>query len=337
MGKRLVNQLIDDGYYQVHCLDLTIPPMNKRISSVRSYIQTDITNKQHMVEALSGMDVVFHTASIVPTVEVTDEDMNLINIVGTRNVIEACKENGVKRLIYTSSTCVVLSKDPNKVCEDVEENQSLPEDPLNIYVRTKGIAETLVVNANEEDGLCTCALRLAGLLGGTDSRIMMTFMSRCVVQLSQGQARISWVEVNSAANAHVVADKRLRETVSGSSNPCGNQVAGKAYNISISDKFHVGELYRFFAKENGRPLIILPSWVVKSLIFFNVHMYNVTGIIPLHTYLNSAGVDFLQSHFTVSTEKAKRELGWEDRRPWREIVRELIMDYKAKSESHLKA
>ena len=224
---------------------------------------------------------------------------------------------------------MVLSKDPNKVCEDVEENQSLPEDPLNIYVRTKGIAEIMVINANKEDGLCTCALRLAGLLGGTDNKIMQRLMSACVVQFTDGQARISRVGVESAANAHVVADKRLRETC--------NQIAGRVFNISITDKFDVGELYHFFAKENGRPIIILPSWVLKSLVYFNVYMYNKTGIIPLHASLNSTCFEFLQTHFTVSTERAQKELGWEETRPWREIVRELIRDYKAESESHLKA
>ena len=53
-----------------------------------------------MIKALDGMDVVFHTASIIPlTLEVTDDDMQRVNIEGVRKVIEACKLNSVKRLI----------------------------------------------------------------------------------------------------------------------------------------------------------------------------------------------------------------------------------------------
>ena len=67
------------------------------------------------------MDMVFHMASII--IDITDDDMQRVNVDGTRNVIEACKEN---QLIYTSSSCVGMSKDPNKVCDDFSEDQSVP-------------------------------------------------------------------------------------------------------------------------------------------------------------------------------------------------------------------
>ena len=90
LGKRLVRQLIDDGGYKVHSLDLSVPPSHKRNPGVSSYIQTDITNRDDMNKALEGMDVVFHTASIIPlTLEVTNDDMQRVNIEGVRNVIEA--------------------------------------------------------------------------------------------------------------------------------------------------------------------------------------------------------------------------------------------------------
>ena len=170
LGKRLVKQLIDNGNYRVHSLDLAIPPDTKRDPSVWLYIQTDITNREHAVKALKDMDVVFHTASLIPiAVDITDDDMHRINVTGTQNIIEACKVNSVKRLIYTSSSSVVLGKNPNKVYDDVEESESLPDDPLNMYIKTKGSAETMVLDANSQVGVHTCALRLAGLLGGTDN------------------------------------------------------------------------------------------------------------------------------------------------------------------------
>ena len=335
MGKRLVKQLIDDGNYQVHSLDLTIPPDTKRDPGIRSYIQTDITNKEHVAKALRDMDIVFHTASLIPiTVDITDDNMHKVNVTGTQNVIEACQMNNVKRLIYTSSSCVGLSKNPNKVCENVEESEILPDDPLNMYVKTKGIAETMVLDANNQDGVHTCALRLAGLLGGTDNKLMDSFMSSCIIQFTSGQSRISWIGVDSAANAHIVADKRLREETGTNnhrgSTPCsGNQIEGRVFNISITDQFKISELYQFFAEENGKPLIVLPLWIVKCLVNINVYMYSKTGIIPLYAYLSPACFEFLQTHFTVSTERARKDLGWEESRPWREVIRELIKEYKA--------
>ena len=339
MGKRLVQQLIHDGNYHVHSLDLTIPPDSKRDPSVQSYIQTDITKKEHVMNALTGMDVVFHTASLIPiTVEITDDDMYKVNVTGTQNIIEACRVNNVKRLIYTSSSSIVLGKSSTKVCVNVEESESLPDKPLNMYVKTKGIAETMVLETNNRDGIHTCALRLAGLLGGTDNKLMDSFMAPCIVQFTGGQSRISWIGVDSAANAHIVADKRLREEISNSNNyyrgstpHSGKQIAGKVFNISITDHFKISELYQFFAEENGKPLIVLPLWVVKGLVNINVYVYNKTGIIPLYAYLSPACCEFIQTDFTVSTERTRRDLGWEESRPWREVIRELIKEYKAES------
>ena len=338
LGKRLVKQLIVDGHYHVHSLDLTIPPETKRDPSVWSYIQTDITNKQHVMEALRDMDVVFHTASLIPiTVDITDDNLHKINVTGTQNIIEACKVNNIKRLIYTSSSCVVLGKNPNKICENVEESESLPDDPLNTYVKTKGIAEKMVLDANNQNGVRTCALRLAGILGGTDNKLMDSFMSSCVIQFTGGESKISWIGVDSAVDAHIVADKRLREETStndyykGSTPRGGNQIAGRAFNISITDQFKISELFQFFAEENGKLLIVLPLWIVKGLVNINVYMYKKTGIIPLFAYLSPACFEFLQTHFTVSTERARKDLGWEEPRPWREVIRELIKEYKTES------
>ena len=294
-----------------------------------------------MIDALKDMDVVFHTASIIPvTVDITDDDMQRVNVDGTRNVIEACKENKVNRLIYTSSSCVGMSKDPNKVCDNFSEDQSLPDDPLNTYVRTKGVAETMVVKSNTEGGLNTCVLRLAGLIGGTDSKLMRSFMAVCVIQFSTSQAVISWVSVGAAANAHIVADKKLTEELSSATNSSGSgasQIAGRIFNISIKEKFKLCELYAFFAEENGRPLIVLPMWLIKSLITVNVYTYRKTGIIPLYSYLNPACFDFLLNPFNVTTERARKVLGWEESRPWKEIMRELIEEYRVELEQKKKA
>jgi nucleoside-diphosphate-sugar epimerase len=133
-----------------------------------------------------------------------------------------------------------------------------------------------------------------------------------------------------------VANKRLREETStndyrGSTPRGGNQIAGRAFNISITDQFKISELFQFFADENGKPLIVLPLWIVKGLVNINVYMYKKTGIIPLFAYLSPACFEFLQANFTVSTERARRELGWEEPRPWREVIRKLIKEYKAES------
>ena len=103
--------LLKDGGYEVpDSLDLFIPEENRN-GEMCSYIQADITNYDDLCIATKGMDVVFHVAAIIPAVMgASNRDFDDVNWKGTENVIAACKEQKVKRLIYTSSVEVVQGK-----------------------------------------------------------------------------------------------------------------------------------------------------------------------------------------------------------------------------------
>ena len=94
----MVKNLVADGRYKVHSLDLRIPREEDRSPEVCSYIQADITNLDDLIVALresSQVDAVFR---IIPhRIGFTVEDFNRINTNCTKNVLEACQE----RLIYT--------------------------------------------------------------------------------------------------------------------------------------------------------------------------------------------------------------------------------------------
>lgn len=75
------------------------------------YVRADITDESALVEAVCTIKpaVVIHSASPpIPTVGKGDEKLFFrVNVEGTRNVIKACNEAGVKALIYTSSASVI--------------------------------------------------------------------------------------------------------------------------------------------------------------------------------------------------------------------------------------
>ena len=158
LGREVVSHLLKDGGYKVHSLDLFLLEEKKRNSEVCSYIQADITNYDDLCTAMRGMDVVFHTAAILPTVMgATDADFERVIVQGTKNVITVCRECKVKRLIFTSTADVVISKGEVGV-DNTDEYHPFPKEPLNAYVSTKGRAETAVLAANGRDGLVTGAL-----------------------------------------------------------------------------------------------------------------------------------------------------------------------------------
>ena len=97
-------------------------------------IQGANTNVNDLIVAFKGVDVVFCCAGLVPTVLCSDDVFHTVNYGATEAVVNACKECGVKKLIYTSSASITLHKDPKYVCEDCDESCPIPDDPLNLYI-----------------------------------------------------------------------------------------------------------------------------------------------------------------------------------------------------------
>ena len=85
LGKEIVCCLIEDGGYKVFSLDLSIPGEEARNSEVCSYIQADITSFDDLCIATKGMDVVFHTAAILPMViGLKNSDFDNVNLKAPR-------------------------------------------------------------------------------------------------------------------------------------------------------------------------------------------------------------------------------------------------------------
>ncbi len=322
LGKSLIKCLLMEGGYRVHSLDLWIPKEEDRNPEVCSYIQADITNLDDMVVALQGVDAVFHTASITPMVSLSfsDKDFHAINTTGTRNIVEACKKCGVKRLVYTSTVDVVMSKDPSQKVDGLDETSPIPSSPLNAYTASKAAAEKIVREANGQDGLLTCALRPAILLSSGNPMIKLFLSGQSCVP-GDGAFQMCFVPMDAASEGHILAERKLREEGEKS------VIAGKAYNLGIEDRIPFHELAGYGAKGTtiwGRsPPYSVPSWLVCVATYVNVVIFKLFGIAPFSHTLGPMCLDFLRSH-TYTSSLAHKELGWKELAPWQEYVRKIV-------------
>lgn len=73
------------------------------------FIYGNVTDRQSLDKAMKGMDVVVHMAAVI--FAKTPEEQRRVNVEGTKNVIELCKKNKMKKLVYTSSVAVLYGKD----------------------------------------------------------------------------------------------------------------------------------------------------------------------------------------------------------------------------------
>lgn len=211
-------------------------------------VRGDLSDAALVQAAVRGCDAVIHTAAKAG-VWGPFEDYYRANVVGTRNVLAACRAVGVKRLVYTSSPSVVFD---GRDEAGIDETAPYPARYLAHYPRTKAEAERAVLAANGPE-LATVALRPHLIWGPGDPHLL----PRLVARAQSGKLRlvarddnlVDSTYVDNAALAHVLAlDALSRADV-----PHRPACAGRAYFISNGEPLAMAELVNKLLAAKGVP------------------------------------------------------------------------------------
>ena len=330
LGKQLLRNLVEDGGYTVHCLDVRIPDEADRIPGVSSFISADITMVEDVNLAIKETtpEAVFHVAALIPRVDTSDSDIHQVNHRGTEFIVNACKRMGVSRLVYTSSYSVIFSCQKYEKLHDVTEAYSLPQQSPNAYCESKKKGEQAVLNANGSD-MVTCALRSAAIIG-LDSCLWKTLIQGRTDYIGDGHMRLPLVDVNFLAQAHLLAEKKLRAEPS-------SIIAGKAYNIA-GDSPSFKELNSYSPDPNSVKTIYgydkpksIPKGLVVALSWLNKGVYHLTGSVFIQG-LYPSSLDFLLTSVVINSEKSRKELGLGEYPSWQETVERLVQQHKEKQQ-----
>ncbi|MDR1976585.1 MAG: SDR family NAD(P)-dependent oxidoreductase [Campylobacteraceae bacterium] len=130
------------------------------------FINGDFTDREQILQATKDVDIVIH-AGALSTVWGKWSAFYNANVLGTQNVVSACLENGVGRLVFVSSPSIYSSKHDRF---NIEESDFDPTNDLNYYIKSKILAEKIIREANAK-GLYTVIIRPRGLFGVGDTSI----------------------------------------------------------------------------------------------------------------------------------------------------------------------
>ena len=169
-------------------------------------IQGDIADAKSLQQACRGVDLVFHVAAKAG-VWGPYNAFHQANVAGTRNMIKACRANGVGRLVYTSSPSVIFD---GSDMEGVDESAPYPQTYHAHYPRTKAIAEQLV--RDEADStLRTIILRPHLIWGPADNHLVPRIIRRAkrLRKVGEGKNKVDTIYVDNAAHAHILAAEKL--------------------------------------------------------------------------------------------------------------------------------
>jgi dihydroflavonol-4-reductase len=167
LGYWVVDRLIQEGH-QVKVLVRKTSSLGElsKFSLEQSF--GDVTDLESLVEATKNVDCVFHLAGLIAYKRADRPAMEKVNIDGTRNVIEACKRNNVKKLVYLSSVVAIGSSFDGV---PLNERSVYNIGHLNLgYFETKHKAELLVRDAALHGELDAVMINPSTIYGGGDAK-----------------------------------------------------------------------------------------------------------------------------------------------------------------------
>jgi dihydroflavonol-4-reductase len=260
-------------------------------------VSGDVLDEKSLREAFTGADVVFHLAGRISIVSWDRKEVEAVNITGVKNVVEACKSTGVKRLIHTSS---FHAHQQEPLDEPLDELRPLHNGNYPPYDHSKAEGEK-IVRAAIEQGLDAVIINPGGMLGPYDFK--PSHFGSTLLSIAKGKfpalvdAGLSWVDNRDVAEGMITACERAK--------------AGAKYILSghwVTLKYVAEQVARI----NGvnPPRMVLPMWLAKVAAPSAMLFDRVRGRRLLFTPIS---LKELESNPLLSHEKASRELGYQPR------------------------
>jgi 2-alkyl-3-oxoalkanoate reductase len=311
LGSRLTRRLVEDGY--------TVRALVRIRSDLRllKHLGVDIAfgdlgDGPGVNAAVSGVDIVVHAGAGTSG---SGEDSKTATIVGTRNVLEACRKHAVEKLVYISS-CSVYDIAACAENELVTEGAQLERFPMlrGHYTAAKLQAEALVTEAMNRGGCPTVVLRPGTLFGPgaeTFTRMMgVSFAQRLFVVFGDGETELPLVHVDNAVDAIVECMR--------------NQAAdGQVFNVvdpgPVTKKTYVDRVIK--PLHPGALVIYCPMPLILALTLVQEKLLSAVGRRPLLTAYQLATS---QRGVKYDTSRIERVIGWQPRVSFEQEVDQLL-------------
>ena len=184
VGTHLVSQLVERKYL-VTVFDLFIYGNFLEKNNNLNIINGDIRDLQLLKKIVKNFDCVVHLACISndPSFDLNPLLSKSINFDPFETLIKICKDEGVKRFIYASSSSVYGVK----LEKDVDEKSSL--EPLTDYSKYKALCEDILLKHNDKDFTC-CIVRPATVCGYS-KRLRLDLVVNILTNLAYNSGEIT--------------------------------------------------------------------------------------------------------------------------------------------------
>ena len=261
-------------------------------------VKGSLSDTGSLRRAFEGSKLVFHAAARISIMRRDAREVFETNVMGTRNVIEACRTSGVNRLVHFSS---IEAFSPRPLDSVLDEGRSLEDGRTGSpYALSKALAESAVREAIA-GGMDAVILNPTAVVGPFDHR--PSLMGRAIIAFGTGAIPMlidggyNWVDVRDVAEGALLAAERA---------PAGSRYLLGGRWASM------GEIARLVCEAAGRraPRVTCPYGVARISAPVATLFSLLSGKEPLFTGYTLGA---LRGNRLISHQRAQREIGYEPR------------------------
>jgi dihydroflavonol-4-reductase len=269
-------------------------------------LQAELGDIPSLIKAFARADVVYHLAAIISLQMSNWRECVEVNVLGTRNVVEACLRSGVKRLVYFSSIHALV-QEPFSIPVD-ENRPRVQSNRYPPYDRTKALAEK-EVRKGIAKGLDAVIVNPTAVIGPFDFK--PSNQGQALIALARGRlpalvnGGFDWVDARDVAQGAILAAQQGK--------------CGESYLLP-GDWYSVREVATLICNLSGRrpPALTVPTWLAYQSAPILSLLTRLSGNDPIFTKVSLRA---LHSNRHIDHSKAEMELGYHHR-PLRETIAE---------------
>ncbi|REJ74154.1 MAG: NAD-dependent epimerase/dehydratase family protein [Acidobacteria bacterium] len=318
LGGALARRLLDLGH-QVRSCSRSRSPRLESLGIEQCTVDLGSADAEAALrEAAQGCDVVFHVAARTGAWG-RWRDYERTNLIGTRQVLSACAEAGVPRLVHTSTPSVAFRGEDLEGVDEAEAPLVLEHHAH--YPRSKALAEHWLLQHAAGAGVAAVALRPHLIWGPGDTNLMPRIVARARagrlarIGAAPGRPRISPTHIEDAVESHVAAWRALVERP---------QLAGSAYFVTSGETIATWEMIDGMLASQGlgpvrRSLPVPVATALAAALEVVWALLRLEREPPLTRWV----VRELATSHWFSIESARRELGYRPRRSVADGLEEL--------------
>ena len=270
-----------------------------------------ITDAELCRRAVRGATHVFHLAVAMREGARNDEFFESVNLDGTRLLLEASVDQGVRRFVYCSTIGIYGHRAPGITREDS------PLAPGNIYERTKVSAERLVRELGAKSALPYTILRPADVYGPRDHRLLKLFKGVSAGRFpffGSGEGRRHMIYVDDVVSAFFRACER-------------DQALGESFILAGPKACTLRDLVAEVQAATGSPrygmrLPLRPMLGVAAVV------EDVSRALGVEPPIYRRRMDFFWSDSEFDTTHARQGLDWAPQVDLTEGIRRTLEDYR---------